>query len=382
MPIEGEPRISPELETEELEEASRFSHLSDIYSQCKERWESEEGKDKGDLDREFCKEAEKFLDELSDKGVLGLKDYLEEEWRKGLERGMDINEKSYFRDINWPVSSVITARDERARKKVLNEWKEKMEKEKWKMPIKEKETVYPEEIKNGLDKIKTVGTKLPIKSWDIPFWIENIEELLKKEGTEMVDWKHLLLIRAGSAPLSIKENKIFCKLPKRETLHWTLNHSVTAHHYGSWAHCKYLIFAPAEKMVERNGPPLVLNHVDTFWAEKDLNLPSESVIFLRKESKLPNIEALENRVNLIEYQPDFYLKHKLVIDIIEKLGYTILPGGMWADSRIQKALKPLATKYEMGTSHAHIYEDSPHILEEQKRKQAAFLKHLEKPQIK
>lgn len=357
----------------EEESVDNFALLSSLYSQCEENWRLNETKDRSILDAEFSLEAEQFLESLNDAELLELNDRMYDEWtKKSIEMPDDLSEETRPRTINSVIVKVVTKRDNAATRKAYDEWVDSGKKAKWRMPSEKKR--FSKKIDNELSGIKKVGVELPFEHWDIPSGIENVADLLKDKSAKMIDWENLLLVRAGSAPLNFENEKVVCKLPKRERLHWTLNYPVTAHNDGSWAFCKYLIFTPAEEVFKKNGPPLVLNHVDTFWADKDLELPPESVILLREGSGLPNQEELEKRVALVKYPPNFYLKQKLVLEVIERLGYTVLPGGMWADYRVQRALEPLIEKYAMGASQAHVYEDSPDLMEGQKRRQADFLK--------
>lgn len=70
------------------------------------------------------------------------------------------------------------------------------------------------------------------------------------------------------------------RLP-RNTLHFTLNHIVGEHAYGSWTGVPYTIVAPLDKVVEMNGLPRSINAADTYFdisPGSTLRLPKETVI--------------------------------------------------------------------------------------------------------
>jgi hypothetical protein len=72
------------------------------------------------------------------------------------------------------------------------------------------------------------------------------------------------------------------KLPwARQTVHFSINHTVTGHEGGNWDNCRYTIIAPYNGVVDDNGLPYSAEGMhDTYFLPKDgkLKLPSESVV--------------------------------------------------------------------------------------------------------
>ena len=67
----------------------------------------------------------------------------------------------------------------------------------------------------------------------------------------------------------------------RNSIHGALNHHVADHTLGSWADKPVVIVAPLDRMVAANGPPSMLNTVDTFWATgpgTPLRVPDATVV--------------------------------------------------------------------------------------------------------
>ena len=67
----------------------------------------------------------------------------------------------------------------------------------------------------------------------------------------------------------------------RNSIHGALNHHVADHTLGSWADKPVVIVVPLDRMVAANGPPRMLNTVDTFWATgpgTPLRVPDATVV--------------------------------------------------------------------------------------------------------
>lgn len=67
----------------------------------------------------------------------------------------------------------------------------------------------------------------------------------------------------------------------RDTIHFSLNHHVAPHMYGSWSDTPYAVISPLKEIMDANGKPAVLNTVDTFWEVgpgKRLKLPKNTAI--------------------------------------------------------------------------------------------------------
>jgi hypothetical protein len=176
----------------------------------------------------------------------------------------------------------------------------------------------------------------------------------------------------------------------RSTVHWSINHKVSSHLYGSWFDSKVVVIAPAEGMIKRNDIPENLNAVDTFWA-KGLFLPQESKILLIGKNKkfndksikgvqivksqitegeLANLKALEKTTNNdpINFQKeDDYFSAGKEIDnkicsevnkLIDEMGYTVLDqdhGTYMGEENLDEDISLLSDKYGIKHSTLHTY---------------------------
>lgn len=224
-----------------------------------------------------------------------------------------------------------------------------------------------EDIQQKLGKINKVGEEYVFGSSQ--FWgIEGPPEKIP------LSWNNLVFVRKTNNPPTLNaspallEPQLYVpRSPRLPTLHWTLNSPVASHAYGSWAGSACVIFAPAEKTVAKNGPPLVLNNSNSFWYKTDLVLPEGSVI-LQEKSQAKEMPI----VNDIKIRPDFIEKNKpenlieeisqryalifinftnlrewLLINraIIHKMGYTYFANSGWSDSRIDELTRSLRENF-------------------------------------
>lgn len=69
----------------------------------------------------------------------------------------------------------------------------------------------------------------------------------------------------------------------RTTLHFTMNHAVEAHLYGSWADMQVVVVAPIKDMIAENGKPECMIVDDTYWnlnPGEDIILPDGTTILI------------------------------------------------------------------------------------------------------
>lgn len=103
----------------------------------------------------------------------------------------------------------------------------------------------------------------------------------------------------------------------RTSLHFTMNHVVESHMYGSWDETPYVVVTPMEDLMKENGKPFGLSTVDTYWnlnPGEDLVLPENTWILapgetkgkqLVKGSSVDNMKhkGPDNSVNKVNYPP-------------------------------------------------------------------------------
>jgi len=97
----------------------------------------------------------------------------------------------------------------------------------------------------------------------------------------------------------------------RDTIHFSLNHHVASHMYGSWSDTPYAVISPLKEMIGVNGKPAVLNTIDTFWEVgpgKRLKLPENTIIIqpgdLPKGEIFSGVETNDIRYKAENIEPD------------------------------------------------------------------------------
>lgn len=187
----------------------------------------------------------------------------------------------------------------------------------------------------------------------------------------------------------------------RSSLHFTLNHKVEGHLFGSWEDSGFTVVAPITKAIEENGLPANLYGIDTWWnmnPGQPVNLPGAIVIssagaidklvelqgskrlvksqgfthqdvqelfdkakesgdvsaFMEclpetTETASQNAEQIGQRLDEIDVTCEHTTKvlaglnqHLVISSTVEELGGHNFTGGMWATSR-EGAVRDLAT---------------------------------------
>jgi len=96
----------------------------------------------------------------------------------------------------------------------------------------------------------------------------------------------------------------------RPTVHATLNHIVSDHGYGSWADAQFVILAPYNDIVTKNGNPVEVSAVDTYWSsspDKGLILP-ETTYIIKPDNDGPLFQIGEHGAT---YKCDNYTEEEI-----------------------------------------------------------------------
>ncbi len=96
----------------------------------------------------------------------------------------------------------------------------------------------------------------------------------------------------------------------RPTVHATLNHVVREHGYGSWADAQFVILAPYKDIVTKNGNPVEVSMVDTYWSsspDKGLILP-ETTYIIKPDNDGPLFQIGEHGAT---YKHDNYTEKEI-----------------------------------------------------------------------
>ncbi|MEK6917943.1 MAG: hypothetical protein AABW51_03260 [Nanoarchaeota archaeon] len=183
---------------------------------------------------------------------------------------------------------------------------------------------------------------------------QNLRGLLEK-GVSLDD---LVAVRAFSSSEFNRKGDRFYASPKRPTIHFSLNHLVQNHNYGKWDHTDSVIITPIKELVENNQDNLYGGSTSDIFLAGYANIPNATILNKNGESH----EKFRERVN----------------EQVEKLGYKVLPGGMWAWGDSWKATDQLVElfkqlkKYEFGAHSNTIFgqvEDMIFDADETKRNQ-------------
>lgn len=118
-------------------------------------------------------------------------------------------------------------------------------------------------------------------------------------------------------------------LSPRTTVHFSMNHPVVSHMYGSWEGAGYAVVIPFKSALEANGKPTQLNTVDTFWelpAGGSFELPEGSVIIEGgKTQSLQGEELQDHDITRIYY--DQSLSSTTINGLFERV--KDYPGYVW-----------------------------------------------------
>ena len=97
----------------------------------------------------------------------------------------------------------------------------------------------------------------------------------------------------------------------RDTVHFTVNTTVSSHGGGNWSERKYAIFLPMDSFVEKNGQKIKSCQVVDFFIDGPANLPNNAYL-LCPQDELEEIKKANPNINVIGYQG------KNVIEYTEK----------------------------------------------------------------
>lgn len=141
---------------------------------------------------------------------------------------------------------------------------------------------------------------------------DNLKGLLEK-GITIDDF---VAVRVDNLEnLNSEGGDTFYSGPYRPTLHFSLNHKVRDHNFGSWSDVDVALLQPFNEFVDSNK--------ENFYGGTGVD------VFTVGPTKLNNYKVLKKDKN--EGPQEF---HNRVNEKIEEMGYSVLPGGMhqWADS--------------------------------------------------
>ncbi len=140
-----------------------------------------------------------------------------------------------------------------------------------------------------------------------------VEMTESQEATYMSSLDNWVLVHATRyMPLKNEQGQLYIpstamatkfEIP-RSTVHFTLNHIVGNHGYGSWDNADVLILAPYKKAAEINGKPVEISVADTYFSTSVTNgmvLPDGTRI-VRPVYDLPDGKLFEVRGNETVYK--------------------------------------------------------------------------------
>ncbi len=136
----------------------------------------------------------------------------------------------------------------------------------------------------------------------------------------------------------------------RASLHFTVNHLVKAHLYGSWDESPFVVVAPLKEMLEQNGKPRALGGIDSWWLRNPgqaVECPGAIVIAPNTREGSP---LLESSGDEIRYKTKDYSEQ----DIEELLTGMFASGTIaWSDlpPDAQEAITEIDPEFKTATYH-------------------------------
>ena len=146
---------------------------------------------------------------------------------------------------------------------------------------------------------------------------------------------------------------------ERNTVHTTLNHVVESHKGGNWDGHLYVVFAPYNDVVARNGKPVGLDLVDTYFStdvDTGLVIPKDSAYVVQPSSE-PGGPLYTIGEHGATYKMDYFTEDEIqtilsMLQPAELKEYNRLMAGDLTDSEINVALgyARVKTWYEKSTN--------------------------------
>lgn len=136
----------------------------------------------------------------------------------------------------------------------------------------------------------------------------------------------------------------------RASLHFTVNHLVKAHLYGSWDESPFVVVAPLKEMLEQNGKPRALGGIDSWWLRnpgQPVECPGAIVVAPNTREGSP---LLESSGDEIRYKTKDYSEQ----DIEELLSGMFASGTIaWSDlpPEAQEAITEIDPEFKTATYH-------------------------------
>lgn len=151
------------------------------------------------------------------------------------------------------------------------------------------------------------------------------------KNNEQLSADHFLMVHCSSYPLEYnQENDQLLIQPSaashpesgRYTVHAAINHPVYSHSKGDWDSSSFVYLMPYSEMLQKNGYPLEVSYVDTFWFDQ-VAIPESSVILCSPDSPLLNIpqNKKDSYKVIIVDNP-----RKWAEKIINQMGYDVFRG--------------------------------------------------------
>ena len=133
---------------------------------------------------------------------------------------------------------------------------------------------------------------------------------------------------------------------ERHTVHTTLNHVVESHSEGNWDGFPYVVFCPYNDVVAKNGKPVGLNLVDTYFStdiDVGLVIPKESAYIVQPASDNDG-ELYTIGEHVATYKTDYFTDDEIkqILSLLspsELKEYDRLMNGDLESGEMQKALE-------------------------------------------
>lgn len=167
----------------------------------------------------------------------------------------------------------------------------------------------------------------------------------------------------------------------RNTLHFTINHHVSSHSAGGWDDAQYVLVVPFNEMIQKNGKPMGLSSVDTFFEtglNENLELPKGTCLIEPSDKKLPENVLFITRKNRTIYKTKNFtqkerkilgctddtpedkvaekVKKNALLSVLSKQGYIPDNGFALIDGNDAKIIEKIGKEMNIPTtSGAHLH---------------------------
>ncbi|MCL2017619.1 MAG: hypothetical protein FWG80_02515 [Alphaproteobacteria bacterium] len=139
----------------------------------------------------------------------------------------------------------------------------------------------------------------------------------------------------------------------RTNIHFTLNHKVASHMAGNWKDAKYTIIGNMHEVIQRNGCPLMINPVDTYWnvGTGALDIPDAVLVTAKSLSKNSEPLKVDSKSHITIKSENFKVSDfddaKAIVDIIATGINAVTDNALYWEQAARMVPETYAMSYEV-----------------------------------